>query len=983
MQHRRASDNPSGTWADKIAEEQQSSGRAKSRTVDLGVRTTSNNPVSLGFLLNGCDEMDMPTLERTFSVRSSEDIERPRADPLYNLLDTYGVILCVALLRAGFFRSLCTVSTLGSAALSDKARKILVRLLSVISRLFPDRTCAQLLSDPSLIEYASTFASLKLSDRALKASQLLLSLSSAFSLSRGRGGFTANSIMSNNSSTRYAAADSGSVLDTITGYGDGLSVGNRAVGEQPNKVQAASTAPTGNDFLASRIREHRVTRVVSDVLDEIAHTAFSRVSRIIGTAAALKDNNPEAFKNRHVRGKSDPQHVHSTTRNSLANLMFGDKQNIFVSNMTSDRSSISSELLATPLKNADRGGQTREDLMYEIKIVVMPLVDKLEFGRQMEASRVVGKEGKEPFRWDWSMLSEMLEYCVRYPERLQEAMKTKWVKRLCGFFRCSSDDKGYFSNLDWYPSNLHYLECACHLYGVLVEQENNQTPFLGVDRRGMLFAEIVSEIEYLISLASRVGGSKPSLATAHPAGHLVTNNVSPATSRSVFRLYGCTQLMAREYFTLLGRLCSTPAGRSLVEGNQIYGVLSTLGQHACLDYLSRVALTSISFTDEGFMSQNMLQILPVSVGSSDGMKRYSHMLLRSLLRSRDPRANAWMVETVSAQLLYENMPTKSVIRVLEEIVQDSAYIKMLSNSISQLMGIPGTEPILIRLLAVPEGIEQMQKFKWIVPNVKAWLAEGGGCHSYSEAVEISLFDSLCVKHSPCAVARKTEFSPIPIACRPYSVHPQAPRRFSWYPDGGADIEGLLRAPWNMECRIGSQPAGQRSAGKLAPPDYIRMDSFLDASDLPSSASGDTISDDLRIIKVRGVIIDDKGLPSAILVPADRTLSACLLCGVCPIYRDGRVYADPTQSSAAGHSSSMGNSGPSASGNTVASAANSIMTQRRKYTRNTESSGGIFNDRHVHSGSVVRSRMCSELIFFIFPCELSLVQVLSRKMWTPL
>jgi hypothetical protein len=224
-------------------------------------------------------------------------------------------------------------------------------------------------------------------------------------------------------------------------------------------------------------------------------------------------------------------------------------------------------------------------------------------------------------------------------------------------------------------------------------------------------------------------------------------------------------------------------------------------------------------------------------------------------------------------------------------------------------------------------------------------------------IENSLFDALCVKHRPAALTQKQVFSPIPIACRPYSVHPQAPRRFSWYPDGGADIEGLLRAPWNIECRIGANSAGQRSSGmNNTAPDYVRMDSYFDASDMPSAASGETTSDDLRIVKVRGVLVDERGLPSAIMVPADKTLSTCLLCGVCPVYRDGRVYTDPGQSTSSngggGSSSSGGGKGGmpgSGSQRDMAAAAMaaSQMTQRRRYFRNNEgSSGGMFN---AHTG----------------------------------
>ena len=95
----------------------------------------------------------------------------------------------------------------------------------------------------------------------------------------------------------------------------------------------------------------------------------------------------------------------------------------------------------------------------------------------MENSRVNGNYGKEPFRWDWAVIYEMLEYGFTdnldkarnrglsvgelnsgkgfglggitgvvnalgssgssgnssSNDKLQIAMNTKWIKRLCGF----------------------------------------------------------------------------------------------------------------------------------------------------------------------------------------------------------------------------------------------------------------------------------------------------------------------------------------------------------------------------------------------------------------------------------------------------------------------------------------------------------------------------------------------------------------------
>jgi hypothetical protein len=357
-------------------------------------------------------------------------------------MDSYAVILCAALLRAGLFPALCTLGTLGTAVISEKSRRILVNFLGVISRLFPERTCAELLGDPSLIEFASSFASLKLSDRALKASQLLLSLSTAFSLARGRGGYTANSVIAKapSSSDHTRADEPGNVLR------DALSNGNLIrfpsatnLGEMFGpSVSSSSLNGSTSNVAALRIREHRITRAISDILDEIAHTSYARVTHNAASFSSLL--NEAIQSSRMSRVSTDP-----LPRPSLAAYLGrgGDSAG------DPGKASPPVPVLNLDLNAATPRAQTREDLMNEIKLVVTPLMDRNEFSRQVEASKVVGKEGKEPFKWDWSMIGDMLEYCIRFPERMTEAQKTKWVKRVSGFFRCSSDEKGYYSNLDW------------------------------------------------------------------------------------------------------------------------------------------------------------------------------------------------------------------------------------------------------------------------------------------------------------------------------------------------------------------------------------------------------------------------------------------------------------------------------------------------------------------------------------------------------
>lgn len=64
--------------------------------------------------------------------------------------------------------------------------------------------------------------------------------------------------------------------------------------------------------------------------------------------------------------------------------------------------------------------------------------------------------------------------------------------------------------------------------------------------------------------------------------------------------------------------------------------------------------------------------------------------------------------------------------------------------------------------------------------------------------------------------------------------------------------------------------------------------FSDVSDLPSPATASSISDSTRIIKVRGIILDGRGLPTGHPVAANRIIQNCLLAGVCPVNRSGGI-----------------------------------------------------------------------------------------------
>lgn len=62
----------------------------------------------------------------------------------------------------------------------------------------------------------------------------------------------------------------------------------------------------------------------------------------------------------------------------------------------------------------------------------------------------------------------------------------------------------------------------------------------------------------------------------------------------------------------------------------------------------------------------------------------------------------------------------------------------------------------------------------------------------------------------------------------------------------------------------------------------------DASLLPSPLCYETTSDQTNLIKVRGIVLDNRGFPTGHPVPYTKVVGSTLLAGVCPVTRSGRA-----------------------------------------------------------------------------------------------
>ena len=222
-----------------------------------------------------------------------------------------------------------------------------------------------------------------------------------------------------------------------------------------------------------------------------------------------------------------------------------------------------------------RGGTGHHKLILALKDATGAKSSKARLNEMMAASRVTTT--KEHDQWNWDLVGDILDGPLQNPDLLVEALKSKFLRRLLGYFRCDPGDKGYFGHLPWSSEHLMYIMVARRAILVLLNSGmDTATNFLITDRRGRILSEIAeglkSEIDYSDGKTRSTKGAKSRI-------------FSPAAVASG---------MVREYFTILGLFSSSSQGVALMMKVGIFNVLRRLGESEERDYLRYVFQTNIS-----------------------------------------------------------------------------------------------------------------------------------------------------------------------------------------------------------------------------------------------------------------------------------------------------------------------------------------------------------------------------------------------------
>ncbi|KAJ1458010.1 hypothetical protein M885DRAFT_514576 [Pelagophyceae sp. CCMP2097] len=159
-------------------------------------------------------------------------------------------------------------------------------------------------------------------------------------------------------------------------------------------------------------------------------------------------------------------------------------------------------------------------------------MDSASFNHLLDKTKILST--KEWRKWDWRAIdaavdamrrghglddSAVLTGTAEADRVVSDALRSKFVKRLGGFFRCDDiePNKASFASLPWTPANLRFLRTASRLYACLlavahaVPANLDARAFLEKDRRGSLLQAVSATISRLAPPSTRARNASAEL----------------------------------------------------------------------------------------------------------------------------------------------------------------------------------------------------------------------------------------------------------------------------------------------------------------------------------------------------------------------------------------------------------------------------------------------------------------------------------------
>jgi len=487
--------------------------------------------------------------------------------------------------------------------------------------------------------------------------------------------------------------------------------------------------------------------------------------------------------------------------------------------------------------------------------------------------------------WNWTKVDEIVHGPMRHHGLMLEIMKTKFAKRILGFFRAAN--VGEFIVLPLKTEYLPHVVVAVSMICVMLDFTECHE-FLRQDRRGRLHRQIIEALRLEVNI-SNVGQMTPQRVMWSSffsvGGEVYSGNMRSAlnpgssstgssgskkhdepTSPDGLRLLSpiaCSKTMARGLFPILGAYMSHEAGVRLLEESQLFVTLDTLSTKTEKDYL---VINVISHMDLAASERCRMWLQGVLQGHqiSDKLRFFIMGYFRALIRrdhvERKEDVSRWLFDMIVSQLKFSGAIAVSAVSILNEAVYYPAYMKVvqkiLFDNFQPMLDLKFARPFFFKFATTRSGFHFLQNIGWIERITERWQQVES--LKYAARFETLLTSKLIGRNEPLIAMPKSYEKTGPkvfdegfdvvfgmqaarkatqdqLVAKPADFHPQLlPLRAfeaTATPEQGfsaSDILSLMRLSWTVEVWV------RRPDGSAI---YVPMDTYLDASQLTGPEFG--------------------------------------------------------------------------------------------------------------------------------------------------
>jgi hypothetical protein len=291
-------------------------------------------------------------------MRNAGFFNEPEAlmDPIYNLMDNYAALICCVFLHCNLIESLYFLGINGPNSIAKKSRKLMVIFLRTLALIFPEQLCSDLLTIPSLIEFAASVLSAKSVKRVHKSSQVLIALAEAFTV------MPYKKISGNHISGLTSASHAARRGSTSGGFSNSSMVGNAVT---------SSTSSLGGGAAAGAASAASSSAAASAKPSTPGNQSASSASASSVSAAVT------------ARANIPPLNIQT---------VFELAEEIKISSFSTISSGEDTADGTRSVVAGAGGSSTQVEVLHNLRNNLTPEIDKTDFGKQLDQSKVIGRE---------------------------------------------------------------------------------------------------------------------------------------------------------------------------------------------------------------------------------------------------------------------------------------------------------------------------------------------------------------------------------------------------------------------------------------------------------------------------------------------------------------------------------------------------------------------------------------------------------------